>query len=81
MRRAQQAQELLSNSLLHEAVLSEQANITQQMLQCSLADKDACQRLVMAYQMSSAVNRNLWRIIQDGAEAAESVRVRGSRID
>jgi hypothetical protein len=66
---------------LHEAVLAEQNNIIQQMQQCSLSDADAHTRLVMALQMTSAVNRNLWRQIQDGAEAAEQFRIRGSRID
>jgi len=62
-------------------VHAEEASILAQMRQCSLADKEAHTRLVMALQIASAVNRNLWQRIQDGHEAAESIRLRGSRID
>jgi hypothetical protein len=46
-----------------------------------LSDGEGQQRLVMALQMAQAVNRQLWHLIQDGHEATESIRVRGSRID
>ncbi len=81
IRRAEQAQELLSSSLLREAVYTEEMNILNQMRQCSLSDKESHTRLVMALQMSSAVTRNLWRMINDGNEAAESIRMRGTRLD
>lgn len=60
---------------------AEEARILNQMRQCSLADKETHTRLVMALQMSTAVSRNLWVMIQEGHEAAEALRVRGRRID
>lgn len=80
-RRAVTAQQLLENPVLHEAVAEEERRILVQMQHCSLADKEAHTRLIMALQMSTAVNRNLWAMIQQGHEATESIRVRGSRID
>ena len=62
-------------------MLAEEARIVKQMRECKLDDKDAHQRLVMALQISSAVKRNLWAMIQDGYEAGEAIRIRGSRID
>jgi hypothetical protein len=56
-------------------------NIVAQMRRCPLTDKEAHTRLVMALQMSTAVNRNLWALIQDGSEAIADIQVRGSRID
>lgn len=44
-----------------------------------LDDKEGHTRLVMALQMSNAVNRHLWLVIQDGQAA--QLNVRGSRID
>lgn len=79
--RAVTAQQLLENPVLHEAVAAEEVRILTQMRQCSLADRETHTRLVMALQMSTAVSRNLWVMIQDGKEAAESIRLRGSRID
>lgn len=75
------AQQLLENPVLSEAVAAEEARILNQMRQCSLSDKEAHTRLVMALQMSSAVTRNLWVMIQDGHDAAEEIRMRGRRID
>lgn len=60
---------------------AEEARILNQMRQCALDDKDAHTRLVMALQISGAVSRNLWHMIQDGVNAAEDIRMRGKRID
>lgn len=60
---------------------AEEARILSQMRQCSLAEKETHTRLIMALQMSSAVTRNLWVMIQEGHEAAEAIRMRGRRID
>ena len=81
MIRAQKAQELLSNDLLQHAVEAETQSIVEQMRRVSLADSEAHTRLVMALQISGAVNRHLWALIQDGHEAAGDLDVRGSRID
>lgn len=81
LKRAQEAQLLLSNDVLREAVWKEREHIIDQMLKVSLADKDSHTRLIMALQMSQAVNRNLWIVIQDGHQAAQNIQLRGSRID
>lgn len=60
---------------------AEEARILTQMRQCSLSDKEAHTRLIMALQMSTAVTRNLWVMIQEGHEATEAIRMRGRRID
>src|SRR4051812_19147508 len=81
VKRAQAAQELLSNSLLREVVGAEEANIIDQMKRCNISDKEMHTRLVMALQISGAVHRHLWARIQDGSHAMEDINLRGSRID
>jgi hypothetical protein len=51
------------------------------MRQVRLDDKEGHTRLVMALQISHAVTRHLWHLIQDGAVAADQINVRGRRID
>lgn len=58
-----------------------ETDLLQQMRAVSLADKEAHTRLVMALQVGDAVNRHLWRVIQDGHRAEDRVKVRGSRLD
>jgi hypothetical protein len=79
--RAVTAQQLLENQVLRDAFADVEAEIVEQMRRCPLDDKDAHQRLVMALQMSQAVNRKLWLAIQDGVAATESLKLRGRRID
>jgi hypothetical protein len=62
-------------------VAAEETRILSQMRQCSLGDKEAHTRLIMALQMSTAVTRNLWVMVQEGVDAAEAIRMRGRRID
>lgn len=78
-RRAVTAQQLLENPLLQEAFSAVEADLLQQMRAARLDDKDGHTRLVMALQMSNAINRHLWLVIQDGQAA--QLNVRGSRID
>lgn len=78
-RRAVTAQQLLENPLLQEAFSAVEADLLQQMRAVRLDDKDGHTRLVMALQMSNAINRHLWLVIQDGQ--ATQLNVRGSRID
>jgi len=77
--RAVTAQQLLDNPVLQEAFNAVQADMLQQIKSCRLDDKDGHTRLVMALQMSQAVTRHLWLLIQDGQAA--QLNVRGSRID
>lgn len=60
---------------------AEEARILQQLRTASLADKELHTRLVTAFQISSAVSRNLWAFIQDGHEATQQINLRGKRID
>ena len=58
-----------------------QADLLNQMKACRLTESDVHTRLIMALQMSDAVGKHLWYIIQQGNVATESLNVRGSRID
>jgi len=51
------------------------------MQRCPLDDQNAHTRLVMALQISGAVSRNLWHMINAGANAVEEIKWRGKRID
>jgi hypothetical protein len=46
-----------------------------------LDDREGHTRLVMALQISHAVRRQLWLLIQDGAAAVQEIQLRGKRID
>ena len=76
-----QAEQLLSNELLQEAFFALQSDLLAQMAQVKLDDGPGHTRLVLALQMSKAVERQLWMLIQDGQSAMESIKMRGSRID
>jgi hypothetical protein len=49
--------------------------------QVKLDDRDGHMRLVMALQMTKAVERQLWLLVQDGHEAVQQINLRGKRID
>lgn len=75
------AQELLSNGLLNEAILSIEHDVLQQMRVVKLSDVDSHTRLILALQTTGAVQRALWQRIQDGVSASEQINLRGKRID
>lgn len=52
-----------------------------QMRQVNLSDRDSHTRLVLALQVSQAISKHLWQLIQTGKEAEQSIKLRGSRID
>lgn len=52
-----------------------------QMHHVKLDDVDAHTRLILALQVSQAVNRHLWGVIQDGEIARQELNLRGRRID
>ena len=80
-RRAIEAENLLNNPLLIEAVASIEGDLIAQMREVSLSDHDGHLRLITALQTSHAVQRQLWFLIQDGHEATEALNLRGRRID
>lgn len=75
------AQELLSNSLLNDAILSIERDVLQQMRVVKLNDVDSHTRLILALQTTGAIHRALWHRIQDGHAAGEQINLRGKRID
>jgi hypothetical protein len=66
MRRAQAAHELIQNPLLRESINSVEATLLKQMHQVKLDDVAGHTRLILALQVSQAVNRHLWAVMQDG---------------
>ena len=81
MRRAQAASELIQNPLLHESISSVEATLLKQMHQVKLDDVAGHTRLIIALQVSQAVNRHLWSVMQDGEVARQEISLRGRRID
>ena len=75
------AQQLLENPLLQESVSALKADIVAQMEAVALADADAHTRLVMALQITDAVTRHLWRTVQEGVTAEDTIKLRGKRLD
>jgi hypothetical protein len=64
-----------------EAVGALEADLVAQMKSARLDDHDGHTRLIMALQISSAVPRHLWHVVQNGVQAQEQLQLRGSRID
>jgi hypothetical protein len=79
--RAATAQQLLDNDVLQGAFYALQSDILRQLDQVKLDDRDGHMRLVMALQMSKAIEKQLWLLVQDGYEAAQQIQLRGKRID
>lgn len=77
----QAAQELLGNPLLRESIGSIEASLLKQMHQVKLDDVAGHTRLILALQVSQAVNRHLWHVMQDGQAAVQEINLRGRRID
>lgn len=58
-----------------------EADIVQQLYAVKLNSPDDHSRLVTALQVSRAVGRHLWHLIQDGAAVEADLNLRGKRID
>lgn len=58
-----------------------EADLLNQMRAVPLQDREGHTRLVMALQINTAVQRQLWLVIQDGHSAAHELSLRGKRID
>lgn len=81
MQRAREAEQLLANPLLREALYLLEQDVLQQMRHVKLDDTEGHQRLVLALQMQRAVERRFWAVIQEGHSAGEQIQLRGRRID
>lgn len=81
MRRGQAAHELMLNPLLRESIHAVEMTLLKQMHQVKLDDVAGHTRLIIALQVSQAVNRHLWSVMQDGEVAHQELRLRGRRID
>ena len=79
--RARAAQQLLDNEVLQSAFYALKADLLSQIDQVKLDDRDGHQRLVLAVQMTKAVERQLWLLVQDGHVATQQINLRGKRID
>lgn len=75
------AEQLLDNPLLQESLQAQEMDLLSQIKAVRLDDKESHTRLVMAMQMTHAVSKHLWLLIQDGQVAADQINVRGKRID
>ena len=81
LRKGQAASELMANPLLAESLGALEADLLAQIRTVSLADVAGHTRLVLAVQVTGAVTRHLKHLIHDGQVAAESISLRGKRID
>lgn len=81
VRRGQQAQELLNNSLFNESFSALKHDLISQISVASLADVNGHTRLVLAFQTANAVEKHLRNLIHDGEAATQALNLRGKRID
>ena len=81
VKRGQRAQELLRDDLLAESFQAVETDIIEQIRIVKLDDRESHVRLVTALQISTAMRRKLWHMVQDGAAAVEHLDLRGRRID
>lgn len=79
--RAIKAQELLDNEVLRSAFYALHADLMRQVDQVKLDDTEGQKRLILALQMTKALEKQLWLLIQDGHEAVQQIQLRGKRID
>lgn len=81
MRHGQAAAELLSNPLFHESLTAVRNDLNAQLMAVSLHDVEAHTRLVIAMQVTRAVERHLISIVETGRAAVAELDLSGSRID
>ena len=81
MQRAREAEALLHNPVLNDAIKSIESGLLAQMRAVKLDDVQAHTRLILAYQLNREVQQTLWSQIQDGHAAGEVVQMRGKRLD
>lgn len=76
-----EAQQLLANPLLREALNAIRQDLNAQLMSVNLTDVPAHTRLVTAMQVTRAVERHLLYLIDQGAAAVEQIKLGGTRID
>jgi len=81
VRQAQRAEELLRDPLLAESVLAIDNDLIQQMREAKLDNQDLHTRLITALQISAAMRKRLWQLLQEGQAAQQRLEMRGRRID
>lgn len=72
---------MLANPLLTEALDALRDDLNTQLMTVRLDDVEGQKRLVMALQMSGAVDKYLRTLIREGESAVGSLELRGRRID
>lgn len=81
IRHGQAAAELLANPLFHEAMTAVRNDLNAQLMTVRLDDVNVHTRLIMAMQVTRAVERHLVSIVETGQAAAGELNLRGMRID
>lgn len=81
VKHGQAAQELLNNPLFQDSLAAIRSDLNAQLMAVSLHDTEAHTRLVIAMQVTRAVERHLVSIIETGQAAAMEINLRGVRID
>lgn len=81
MRHGQAAAELLNNALFQESLTAVRNDLNAQLMAVSLHDVEAHTRLVIAMQVTRAVERHLISIVETGRAAVAELDLSGSRID
>ena len=81
IRQAQRAEELLRDPLLADSLLAIDSDLIQQMREAKLDNPEVHTRLITALQISAAMRKHLWRLLQEGHAAQQRIEMRGRRID
>lgn len=81
MRLAQRAEELLRDPLLAESVFAIDSDLIQQMREAKLDNPELHTRLITALQITAAMRKHLWHLLQNGHAAQQRLEMRGKRID
>lgn len=79
--KGQAAEQLLSNDLFIESLASVENDVLEQLRHAHINDKEGHTNLVIALQVTRAVQHQIWLAVQDGINATEELNMRGRRID
>jgi hypothetical protein len=78
---AQHAAELLQDPLLAESLFAIDQDLLAQIGEVKLDKPEMHTRLITALQISAAMRRHLWHLLQNGQAAQQRLELRGTRID
>ena len=81
MRRAQHAQQLLSDPMLSDALWAIDSEIIDEIRKVKLDDSTGHSRLIIALQVSDGIRRHLYKVLHEGFEAQQRIEMRGRRLD